>query len=64
MESPDTSPKDARFLSYSELAPLVDDTLTGKLREGHHDALAVLFDRYHRLASAPANPAAPAKQKI
>jgi RNA polymerase sigma-70 factor, ECF subfamily len=34
---------------YTELASLPDEELMLSLREGHHDALAVLFDRYHRL---------------
>ena len=33
---------------YSELASLPDEALMLSLRDGHHDALAVLFDRYHR----------------
>jgi RNA polymerase sigma-70 factor, ECF subfamily len=36
-------------LSFEELRALPDDTLMVHLREGHADALAVLFDRYHRL---------------
>jgi RNA polymerase sigma-70 factor (ECF subfamily) len=36
-------------LGYAELVPLADEVLMGRLRDGHHDALAVLFDRYHRL---------------
>jgi RNA polymerase sigma-70 factor (ECF subfamily) len=34
---------------YDELAPLADDILMTHLRRGDPDALAVLFDRYHRL---------------
>jgi RNA polymerase sigma-70 factor (ECF subfamily) len=34
---------------YAELAPLADETLMTHLCKGHHDALSVLFDRYHRL---------------
>ena len=34
---------------YDELVPLPDEALMACLREGHCDALAVLFDRYHRL---------------
>jgi RNA polymerase sigma-70 factor, ECF subfamily len=45
-KSDDPSP--AR-LHYSELARLDDEALMLFLREGQHDALAVLFDRYHRL---------------
>jgi RNA polymerase sigma-70 factor (ECF subfamily) len=36
-------------LCYGELASFSDEVLMVRLREGHHDALAVLFDRYHRL---------------
>jgi RNA polymerase sigma-70 factor, ECF subfamily len=36
-------------LRYAELAKLDDEALMLRLREGHQDALAVLFDRYHRL---------------
>jgi len=36
--------------SYAELALHSDEALMAHLQEGHHDALAVLFDRYHRLA--------------
>jgi RNA polymerase sigma-70 factor (ECF subfamily) len=38
-----------RNLSYTELALLEDEVLMGHLLNGHYDALAVLFDRYHRL---------------
>ena len=34
---------------YAELALLSDEVLMAHLQAGHHDALAVLFDRYHRL---------------
>ena len=34
---------------YDELSRLGDDALMKHLRAGHPDALAVLFDRYHRL---------------
>lgn len=36
-------------LLYPELVPLDDEVLMAHLRSGHPDALAVLFDRYHRL---------------
>jgi RNA polymerase sigma-70 factor, ECF subfamily len=36
-------------LTYDELSPLSDETLMAHLKDGHHDALAVLFDRYHKL---------------
>jgi RNA polymerase sigma-70 factor (ECF subfamily) len=35
--------------AIAELERLEDDELMARLRDGHHDALAVLFDRYHRL---------------
>ena len=38
-----------RPLVYDELVPLSDEALMAHLRDGHYDALAVLFDRYHRL---------------
>jgi len=34
---------------YAELERLSDDQLMARLQAGCHDALAVLFDRYHRL---------------
>jgi RNA polymerase sigma-70 factor (ECF subfamily) len=34
---------------YPELVPLADEALMAYLQSGHPDALAVLFDRYHRL---------------
>src|SRR5882757_2853571 len=34
---------------YAELAKLPDEIVMGSLQAGHHDALAVLFDRYQRL---------------
>ena len=36
-------------MRYAELAKLTDDVLMAHLQVGHVDALAVLFDRYHRL---------------
>src|ERR1035437_840026 len=36
-------------LRYQELSRLSDEALVAHLHAGHHDALAVLFDRYHRL---------------
>ncbi len=48
MSTPDSS--DAAIpMRYGELASLPDEALMLSLRGGHHDALAVLFDRYHRL---------------
>jgi RNA polymerase sigma-70 factor (ECF subfamily) len=34
---------------YAELTQLTDEALMLHLQQGHHNALAVLFDRYHRL---------------
>jgi RNA polymerase sigma-70 factor (ECF subfamily) len=36
-------------MGYAELAKLADEAVMHRLQLGHHDALAVLFDRYHRL---------------
>jgi RNA polymerase sigma-70 factor (ECF subfamily) len=36
-------------LSFDGLRPLPDEAVMAHLRAGHDDALAVLFDRYHRL---------------
>jgi RNA polymerase sigma-70 factor (ECF subfamily) len=36
-------------MSYAELAKLTDEGVMVRLQLGQHDALAVLFDRYHRL---------------
>jgi RNA polymerase sigma-70 factor (ECF subfamily) len=41
--------EDGRQLLYEDLVSLTDETLMAHLRNGHHDALAVLFDRYRRL---------------
>lgn len=41
--------KSSRKPVYPELEPLGDDELMASLQAGAHDALAVLFDRYHRL---------------
>src|SRR5258707_6691649 len=45
----DQSPLRGKPFSYGELARLSDEALMLHLSAGHHDALAVLFDRYHRL---------------
>ena len=37
---------------YPDLVGLSDEALMGHLKVGHDDALAVLFDRYHRLVLA------------
>ena len=39
----------AQPASLAQLERLTDDQLMAELRVGNHDALAVLFDRYHRL---------------
>jgi RNA polymerase sigma-70 factor (ECF subfamily) len=36
-------------LSFDELARLSDESVMAHLQAGHSDALAVVFDRYHRL---------------
>src|SRR5580692_3198028 len=36
-------------MTYAELGKLNDEALMLRLQLGHHDALAVLFDRYHLL---------------
>src|ERR1700758_931839 len=46
---PDTKSSLSHLLNYDELMSRSDEDLMGFLRDGHHDALAVLFDRYHRL---------------
>jgi RNA polymerase sigma-70 factor (ECF subfamily) len=38
-----------RRFSYAELVPMSDEALMVQLKNGNEDALAVLFDRYHRL---------------
>jgi RNA polymerase sigma-70 factor, ECF subfamily len=43
------SPLRRQSFSYGELARVSDEALMLHLSGGHHDALAVLFDRYHRL---------------
>ncbi len=45
----DQSPPRGQSFSYGELARLSDEALMLHLSAGHHDALGVLFDRYHRL---------------
>jgi RNA polymerase sigma-70 factor, ECF subfamily len=39
----------ARALSFAQMKELNDNELMAHLQRGHGDALAVLFDRYHRL---------------
>jgi RNA polymerase sigma-70 factor (ECF subfamily) len=39
----------AQTLSFAELQPLSDGELMAHLQAGCNDALAILFDRYHRL---------------
>lgn len=45
----DQSLLQGQSFSYRELAREPDEALMLRLSAGHHDALAVLFDRYHRL---------------
>jgi RNA polymerase sigma-70 factor (ECF subfamily) len=49
MELADGQPKEPCGLSFEQLSRLSDPNLIAHLSAGHHDALAVLFDRYHRL---------------
>ena len=42
-------PKEPCGLAFEQLSKLADPELIAHLRAGHNDALAVLFDRYHRL---------------
>ena len=42
-------PKECCGLSFEHLSCLTDTELMTLLRSGHNDALAVFFDRYHRL---------------
>jgi RNA polymerase sigma-70 factor (ECF subfamily) len=49
MNSPSNFPTALPSRRYAELERLTDDQLMASLREGCNDALAVLFDRYHRL---------------
>jgi RNA polymerase sigma-70 factor (ECF subfamily) len=47
--SPEQASPRRHFLQYAELASMADDVLMIHLQGGNNDALAVLFDRYHRL---------------
>src|SRR5229473_7868248 len=49
MSAPDKTPGGPPMLSYGEFVSLSDELLMVHLGQGHPDALAVLFDRYHRL---------------
>jgi RNA polymerase sigma-70 factor (ECF subfamily) len=49
MSISDHTPAQLDKRRYSALAPLSDESLMVHLQSGHYDALAVLFDRYHRL---------------
>jgi RNA polymerase sigma-70 factor (ECF subfamily) len=44
-----SEPKDTPPFRYADLAKLPDEVVMRSLQLGHHDALAVLFDRYQRL---------------
>jgi RNA polymerase sigma-70 factor, ECF subfamily len=52
MSAPEKSPTP---MTYAELAKLTDEALMLHLQKGHHNALAVLFDRYHRLVTTIAS---------
>lgn len=41
-------------LAFGDLARLTDESVMAHVQGGHDDALAVLFDRYHRLVSSVA----------
>jgi RNA polymerase sigma-70 factor (ECF subfamily) len=47
--SPEQASPRRHLLQYAELASMADDVLMMHLQGGNNDALAVLFDRYHRL---------------
>jgi len=49
MEPTDEQLTEPCGLSFEQLSGLADEDLMVHLRAGHNDALAVLFDRYHRL---------------
>lgn len=49
MDRINSLPQTIRTVSYAELERLSDEELMASLNSGCHDALAVLFDRYHRL---------------
>ena len=49
MEPTDRQPNEPCGLSFEQLSGLADEDLMVHLKAGHNDALAVLFDRYHRL---------------
>jgi RNA polymerase sigma-70 factor, ECF subfamily len=49
MTAPHSPPESPAPLRYTQLAPLSDEALMAHLQAGRQDALAVLFDRYHRL---------------
>lgn len=49
MKPPDSTPGQEHLLLYAELEALADEVLMVHLCNGQNDALAVLFDRYHRL---------------
>ena len=49
MELVNGRPKEPCGLGFEQLSKLADPDLIAHLKAGHNDALAVLFDRYHRL---------------
>ena len=54
MESGNGKPKNPYGLSLDQLGKLDDQDLIAHLKAGHHNALAVLFNRHHRLVLAVA----------
>lgn len=49
MEPANGHPKQCSSLNFEEMCKLPDSELMAHLRAGRNDALAVLFERYHRL---------------
>lgn len=47
-------PTNSPCVSFSHLSKLTDEQVMEHLKSGHGDALAVLFDRYHRLVLSTA----------
>src|SRR4029077_15755262 len=49
VDCPDQAIVESRRLTFVQLGPLDDAELMSHLQAGHDEALAVLFDRFHRL---------------
>jgi RNA polymerase sigma-70 factor, ECF subfamily len=49
MEPVSRQPKQPCRVGFDQLTKLADPELIAHLKAGHNDALAILFDRYHRL---------------